>query len=390
MPPRTGIDPRFGARLRQLREARGWSLRQLGRAVPVSHVRVHQLEAGRSMPSPRLAERLDQVLDAGGALAALATATSTDGQMDATELLRRVEASDVSAGTLDRLEAAFDSLATAYPTTPPARLLPRVCQHLGYVGRLIHARKTLDQHRRLLVLGGWLSLLAATLSIDQRDRAAAAARLAAADQLAQHAGHAELRAWCLETRAWDVLTEGRYAQAVELSRQAQAVAPRASSAYIQAVAQEGRGWARMGRTAETRAALDRVARHAGALARPHQPEHHYRYDPGKALSYTATTLAWAGDPAAEQYARTVVSELEVVAEHRPRRLASARLDLALALLAAGKPDEAGAQALAAVISGRVVASNWWRAAEVLAEVERSGIREAGQLREACQTHRPRS
>lgn len=146
----------------------------------------------------------------------------------------------------------------------------------------------------------------------------------------------------------------------------------------------------MGRTAETRAALDRVARYAGGLARPHQPEHHYRYDPGKALSYTATALAWAGDPAAEGYARTAIRELETAAEHRPRRLASARLDLALALVAAGKPDEAQAQALAAVVSGRVVASNWWRAGEVLAGIERSGIREAAELRDACETYRPRT
>lgn len=57
-------------------------------------------------------------------------------------------------------------------------------------------------------------------------------------------------------------------------------------------------------------------------------------------------------------------------------MASAKLDLGLALLAAQKPDEAGAAALAAVTSGRLVASNWWRLTEVLAGVERRGVREA--------------
>jgi len=97
---------------------------------------------------------------------------------------------------------------------------------------------------------------------------------------------------------------------------------------------------------------------------PDHPEHHYRYDPAKAISYTATTLAWVGDPAAEEFARTAIQELirEPGGVPRPRRIASARLDLALALLAADKPDEAIAEALTAVTSGRIVPSNWWRAA----------------------------
>jgi hypothetical protein len=124
------------------------------------------------------------------------------------------------------------------------------------------------------------------------------------------------------------------------------------------------------------------------LAPPDRPEHHYRYDPAKSHAYVGTTLAWAGDPAAETYARAVVTELETSPIARPRRTASARLDLGLALLSAGKPDEAGAVTIAAVQTGRVVASNWWRVAEVLTGVERLGIREGADLREVCEAHRP--
>lgn len=38
------------------------------------------------------------------------------------------------------------------------------------VAQLVDARKTLAQHRRLLVADGWLSLLAATLDIDLRQQ----------------------------------------------------------------------------------------------------------------------------------------------------------------------------------------------------------------------------
>jgi hypothetical protein len=164
------------------------------------------------------------------------------------------------------------------------------------VNQIMDARKTLRQQRRLLIAAGWLSLLAATTHIDLRQSAAANARLVTASQLAEHAEHPEIAAWSLETHAWDLLTNGDYRRAVDLSRCAQAVAPRGSSAHIQATAQEGRAWARMRRPAETRAALDRVTSLTASLAVPDQPEHHYRYDPDKALAYTATTLAWAGDP----------------------------------------------------------------------------------------------
>ena len=91
----------------------------------------------------------------------------------------------------------------------------------------------------------------------------------------------------------------------------------------------------------------------GGLPVPDRPEHHYRYDPAKAHSYAATTLAWVGDPAAEEYARGVVDELVADGGGRPRRIASARLDLSLALIAANKLDEASAEAAAAIGSGRV-------------------------------------
>nr|BFE57671.1 hypothetical protein GCM10020063_021970 [Dactylosporangium thailandense] len=141
----------------------------------------------------------------------------------------------------------------------------------------------------------------------------------------------------------------------------------------------------MGNAGETRDGLERVARLVSNLSTPEHAEHHYRYDPAKAISYTATTLAWVGDPAAEEFARTAIDELlsEPGGVPRPHRVASARLDLALALLAADRPDEASAEALSAVTSGRIVPSNWWRAAEVLAGVEGTGVREAKDLRDAC-------
>jgi tetratricopeptide (TPR) repeat protein len=237
------------------------------------------------------------------------------------------------------------------------------------------------------VVGGWLALLRATLHIDLGQAVAAGAYLRTASELAEQTGQREIAAWCLETKAWDVLTSGDYRHAVQLSQHAQSIAPADGSALVQATAQEGRAWARLGDRRETSHALGRVERLAGHRTTPEHPEHHYRYDPAKAHSYAATTLAWAGDPGAEAVARDVITELQADGA-RPRRIASAQLDLGLALLAAEKPEEAAAAARLAISSGRIVPSNWWRAAEVVSGVQRAGVPEADDLREIANAHRP--
>jgi hypothetical protein len=134
------------------------------------------------------------------------------------------------------------------------------------------------------------------------------------ERLARETAHAELGAWCRETRAWQVLIDGDYRQAAELSQGAQRVAPNGSSAHIQASAQEGRAWARLGDTRETYAALRRVEALVSPRPVPDAPEHHYQYDPAKQQAYIATTLSWAGDPAAEGYARQVLARIESAAD----------------------------------------------------------------------------
>jgi hypothetical protein len=167
-------------------------------------------------------------------------------------------------------------------------------------------------------------------------------------------------------------------------RRAQRIAPQGSSAHIQATAQEGRAWARLGDIRETLAALRRTEELVSPLPAPDEPEHHYRYDPAKQHAYVATTLAWAGDPGAEGHARQVLARLGSDADGnpRPRRAASARLDLALTLTGAGRLDEAAGTALDAVTSRLLVPSNFWRAEEVISAVAARAEPEVRELREA--------
>ena len=387
----------FGTELARLMAARGLGVRELARMVPCNPGHISNLRSGKARPSPELAEALDERLAADGTLRALApdrppgrhqlTPVRDDSviadEIAALDLVRQAEASQVGMGTVERLELTVDDLATAYPGTPSAVLLDRVRGYLGYVSRLLDARTTLAEHRRLLVAGGWLSLLAATTLIDLHRDHAAAAHLRTAAQLARETRHAEIAAWCLETQAWQVLTAGDYRRAVDISQASQRIAPKSGSVFIQATAQEGRAWARLGDARQTRATLNRVEALVSPLPVPDRPEHHYRYDPPKAQFYVATTLSWLGDTAAEGIARQVLAAIEAPElRPRPRRAALARLDLALALTAADKHDEAAGVALEAVTSGRLAPVDGRRAREIVLAVAERGVPEAAELAEA--------
>jgi transcriptional regulator with XRE-family HTH domain len=62
----------FGERVLALTEARGLSLRELARRVPCDASHLSKVVHGRKRPSLRIAARLDDVLEAGGELVALA------------------------------------------------------------------------------------------------------------------------------------------------------------------------------------------------------------------------------------------------------------------------------------------------------------------------------
>lgn len=382
----------FGTQLSDLMTERGLGVRALARRVPCDPALISRLASGRQQPSAQIARRLDEILAAGGELSDMASMAPDPGlvfgdELGAIEAARRAGATEVGAMTVERLEQAVDSLAMAYPSSAPAKLLSRTGAYLAYATGLLGRKLTLSEHRRLLVTSGWLSLLVATSLIDLRRYDAAGAYLTTARQMAGEAEHPELSAWCLETCAWQAVSDGDYARAASLARGAQAVAPRGSSALIQATAQEGRAWARLGASRETHDALARVEALASPLSMPDRPEHHYRYDPAKAEAYVATTLAWIGDPAAVDIARSVLASMESPADPRPRRAVAARIDLALALAGVGKPDEAAGITMEAVTSPYLVPSNYWRADEVIAVVESADQEGALTLREAITARR---
>ncbi|MBL7502452.1 helix-turn-helix transcriptional regulator [Frankia sp. CNm7] len=407
--------PQKRSALAARRKAMGYSQEDLAEAVGVDRSTVARWEQGKTEPYPEnrseLAralnvdyEELDRLIQAEAAptlrpvphvspVGKREAAFSAAGALwrdpeEAEELARRVAASDVGDSTLTSLESGFDDLACQYQFEPPSLLLLEINRVLDHVAGLMDSRKKLHEHRRLLLVGGWTSLLGATVLIDlERDRAAST-YLSTALSLAEQAENPEIIAWCYETRAWQALTSSQFRIAVELSRAARSFAPRGSSIAIQAAAQEGRGWARLGSREETYRAIDRVQKMASSLNDPARPEHHYRYDPAKAVSYTATTLTWIRDLAAEDFAREVIRKIGApmsLPPRWPRRAVMASIDLALTLTYAGKSDEALHAAMGAVESGKLVPSHFWRVAEVADAMRAekfSGVKELNAAYEA--------
>jgi transcriptional regulator with XRE-family HTH domain len=289
----------LGVLLRRLRTLSGLTQAGLGRLAGYDGSYVGATERAAVRPSRDLVERCDHALQAGGALLALwpladrewaAPAArhpsplppgAADRQLppgpgaapladpgpgpgvaapladpgpgawagpvvDAMELARRAEASELGAAALAGVERAVARLRRAASATPPRELIPAVRAQLGYVGRLLEGRLTLGRHRRLLVAAGWLALLLARLHFDAGDREAAEAGRDAALRLARQAGHAELAAWAVEALASWALVDGRFREALDLARAGQDLAPPASAAAVQLALDEAQAWALLG------------------------------------------------------------------------------------------------------------------------------------------------
>ncbi len=261
---------------------------------------------------------------------------------DTLELTRLAGMSDIGAGTIEALQEATDLLCRAYPTTSAAPLRDRAKKRLKQVHELLGIRTTIDQHRELLIVAGWIAALLGCLHYDLGEREEAEAARQAAYQWAKQAGHGELMGWTFEMSAWFALVEGNYEQLVDAAQAGQRIAG-ATNAGVQLTLQEAKGWAYLGDRRQTDEALTRGAQMLGTLPIPFHREHHFVFDHTKYAFYASTCYAALGDDnRAEEHA------LEVIAQHTrpdgssnaPMRIAGVRIDLGLVAARRGDLDGA--------------------------------------------------
>ncbi|QNE22094.1 helix-turn-helix transcriptional regulator [Kribbella qitaiheensis] len=335
----------FGSLLREYREHRGWSLGELSRVTHFSRGYLSNVENGRKPATETLARLCDEALRANGALIA-ASGDELVAKLDRTpwqtaELVQRLQASDATPATLERLHATLVELCCQYSWRDAMELREEAQGWLRHVGELLRRPVGLCAHAELLAAGGWLALLAGCVEYDLGLRAAAESTRTAALQLGAEAGHAEISGWAHEMSAWFALTQGRLLDAIDSAEAGQAVAQQ-SSVHVQLIAQEAKARARLGQSGleplleSGREILDR-------LPYPDRPDNHFKVDPAKWQYYAMDVHRLAGDDQlARQYATAVIQDNLAPdgTELSPMRIGESRIALAIVAARQGGLEEA--------------------------------------------------
>jgi tetratricopeptide (TPR) repeat protein len=261
---------------------------------------------------------------------------------DTLELARLAEMSDIGGGTVEVLHQTADLLCRAYPTTPAAVLRDRTKRRLNQVIELLGRRASLEQHRELFVIAGWMAALLGCVHYDLGEREEAEAARQAAFRWASQAGHGELMGWAFEMSAWFALVEGNYEQLIDFAQAGQQVAG-PTNAGVQLALQEAKGWSKLGDRKQTDLALSRGAELLGQLPIPEHREHHFVFDHTKYMFYAATCYTNLGDDSrAEEHAQEVITKhvRPDGTSNAPMRTAIARIDLAIVAARRGDLDQA--------------------------------------------------
>jgi hypothetical protein len=358
----------FSGVLDRLITRSGKDAQAIAALVPCAPSHLSRLRKGGKGPSLQLAERLDEILGADGALVGAAL---TDGlpadrpsvlaaigavldPSETAELARRLRSSEVDGGTLDMLARTTETLCTQYSYRDPVQLRRETLQWLGYLDGLLSGRCGLREHREVLVTAGWLTLLAGCLEYDLGMGAAAEATRVSAMHLGREAGHAEITAWSLELAAWFAHTRRDFPAAIAYARAGQDAAPH-SGVAVQLAAHEARAAGRLGEKRQATAAMDRARAVLHALPLPANTVNHFVVDPAKLNFYAMDSARIAGDsPLAAAHAAEVLRAGigPDGAEMAPMRMSEARLTLGCIAAANGDLDEAAAMGADAFTADR--------------------------------------
>ncbi|WP_051047486.1 MULTISPECIES: helix-turn-helix domain-containing protein [Nocardia] len=197
----------FGELMRRLRERRGLSLKALAALTVYAPTTLHHIEQGERPPTTDMATRLDDVLQADGALLSAATDAAlqrllTTAAQESTDLVRWVSEEPVVGISQDGLTRDLSRIARGYVHRPPLPLLTDLLRVRKQIAQQLDQARRLQRRRELSLLGAVAVQLLGELTDDVAGNSEAAMRHAvAAELLAQEAAHPGLRAWVAGTKA---------------------------------------------------------------------------------------------------------------------------------------------------------------------------------------------
>ncbi len=354
-----GRDTAFGQALARLRAEHGLSLRQLSELAHYSRSHLHDLEHGVKQPSTTTAKRLDDVLSAGGHLAALANRSRAQPDYSGIEWLddpqeidhrrRRVTASSSDEAKLQYLEGAVLRLIAEYERHPPSVMASQTRRLRRYVDEVLPGRQHPPQRERLYAVAVHLCGLLGTLAVDLGLHAHARAYGLEAFDIADAAGQPDLQAWARAAQSFIAYYAGDYHEALAYAEDGQRRAPRSPHGVRLALNGEARALARLGDTYGVDDAVDRgftLLNDFPAVTEVSASLNLGVYCLARATANAATAYLALGQPdKVQRYAAPALAAFDREKLRGPQALT--RLDLATAALMSPDPEPERAAQLAA-------------------------------------------
>jgi hypothetical protein len=305
-------------------------------------------------------------------------------------LARHAAETNVNALVLEQFDADVERLARDFVSRPLSLLAPEIRTARGAVFRLLEGRQQPGQTRHLYVLAGWLSGLAAHVSLDLGDRSAAATHARTVVQCAEIAKHPPLSAWARSFQSLVAYWAGDYRRAGDLAQagQGEGRGPGTGTITARLLSLEARARAAEG---DNRGALRTLAlaHEARDAAGPDELPGVFSFPEAKQWVYAGTTLLAVGG---DERIRDAISASDRAVElyragpeddRSPGDLHAAHLDLATACLASGEVEGAGAKLSEVFVAEGYTASITIRLrnlAALLGSEPYRGVRSATDLR----------
>ncbi len=252
-------------RLRALMDERGFSGKALARKVPCDAAYVSRLINGKQRPSRNIARRLDEILGASGALAALAPVPHNESRAqqfhplaEAVDLGAWLEQTNIGPGTLGYLASTAQRLANDYTRKPPLTVLNDAVEVQRRITALLrHGRQHLGQAHDLCRIAAETFALLTLLCSDVGEYAAADAYGHAGWICAKESGSDLASAFVLSAQAKTAQWEKRYMEAAARARLGYELCPPAGTRILLAC-QEANAAQAVGDFTRAREALSRA------------------------------------------------------------------------------------------------------------------------------------
>ncbi|WP_141579641.1 helix-turn-helix transcriptional regulator [Actinomadura sp. WMMA1423] len=289
----------FGERFRALMAERRVSQRRLADLVPCNDGYLSRVARGERVPSGRIAERLDELLDAGGQLAALRDpspwrtlngAVSLDDRERLALAAKRPARLDTA--TLDTLSAVLAGQRRLEDTIGPAALLSPVTGQLDVLTSMLRDAPAPMRDRFGRLVAEW-SVFAGWLNAALRRDAQAVALFDRGAELADEFEDGTIAALAVSFAGYVARQQGRPRAVVRASAAALATPGAHPAQRVFDRLQSARAHAALGYTDQARRILHDAADHADDVTDPPPPI--YWYSPPFFRLVIGITLSSLGD-----------------------------------------------------------------------------------------------